>query len=336
MSRASRSDTPERALRAPPSPLSVSSVSPPAPPCEGGDRTPPNPASADDECCCVCLERLQPAAVADQLPVPFPTCRRHRAWAACHSIVRKPVPPATSCARSVAMVAAQIAHPQAGRGQMMPRCARSANTTAYQCRSASPASPRCARRSVTTPSVRSRPTMLPSPAHPGVALLCCHHVAAVSGATGEFVRLPHREMNWAPVPDPTRRRHSCLAPRLGGSARLEAVYPCAPHAALPVSQRVAHPASRARSARRAVSGRSMDRTPARSRRRACAPRPACSRWNRRRRSGPPRDCTRPPRGALFGLLARSPLSRSRPARPIHLPNFATRRGDRPCPVRAPC
>ena len=83
MSRASRSDTPERALRAPPSPLPVSSVSPPAPPREGGDRTPPNPASADDECCCVCLERLQPAALADQLPVPFPTCRRHRMHLGC-------------------------------------------------------------------------------------------------------------------------------------------------------------------------------------------------------------------------------------------------------------
>ena len=55
---------------------------------------------------------------------------------------------------------------------------------------------------MTTHSVRSQPTMLPSPAHPRGSLCCVVTTfAAVSGATGgEFVRLPHREMNWAPVP----------------------------------------------------------------------------------------------------------------------------------------
>ena len=172
MSRASRSDTPERALRAPPSPLSVSSVSPPAPPCEGGDRTPPNPASADDECCCVCLERLQPAAVADQLPVPFPTCRRHRMHLGCLAQYR-----------AQANSPGDLLCPLCRHGRC-PDCApsswsgannaalRSANSTASQCRSASPASLRRARRSVTTPSVRSRPTMPPSPAHSWGSLCC--------------------------------------------------------------------------------------------------------------------------------------------------------------------
>jgi len=36
---------------------------------------------------------------------------------------------------------------------------------------------------------------------PGVTLLCCHRVAAVNGTAGvEFVPLPDREMQWAPVP----------------------------------------------------------------------------------------------------------------------------------------
>ena len=38
-------------------------------------------------------------------------------------------------------------------------------------------------------------------------------------------------------------------------------------------------------------------------------------------------------GSSLRQLARSPLSLLRPATPIHLPNFATRRGDRPCPTR---
>ena len=39
------------------------------------------------------------------------------------------------------------------------------------------------------------------PPPPGVSVLCCHHVAAVNGANGvDFVRLPHRAMQWAPVP----------------------------------------------------------------------------------------------------------------------------------------
>ena len=38
-------------------------------------------------------------------------------------------------------------------------------------------------------------------------------------------------------------------------------------------------------------------------------------------------------GSSLRQFVRSPLSRSRPATPIHLPNFATRRCDRPCPTR---
>ena len=57
MSRASRSATPNRAVRAPRSPLSVSSASTNEPP--AGDTTPIAPAA---ESCCVCLERPPPAA----------------------------------------------------------------------------------------------------------------------------------------------------------------------------------------------------------------------------------------------------------------------------------
>ena len=38
-------------------------------------------------------------------------------------------------------------------------------------------------------------------APPGVTVLCCHRLAALGRAGGvEFVRLPHREMQWTPVP----------------------------------------------------------------------------------------------------------------------------------------
>ena len=70
----SRASLPDRGLRAPRSSMSVSSTSTPpqAPP--AGDATPPAPASADAEHCCVCLERLLPAAQAQYLrdqPCPF-------------------------------------------------------------------------------------------------------------------------------------------------------------------------------------------------------------------------------------------------------------------------
>ena len=119
MSRASRSDTPDRGLRAPRSPMSVSSTSPPqAPP--AGDATPPAPAGGDAEHCCVCLERLIPAARGAQLPVPFPACSRHSMHLECLAQYRYcaspwsagPVMPAVSPradARSVYMEAPAIA-----------------------------------------------------------------------------------------------------------------------------------------------------------------------------------------------------------------------------------
>ena len=213
MSRASRSDTPERAVRAPPSPLSVSSVSPPAPACEGGDRAPPNPASADDECCCVCLERLQPAALANQLPVPFPTCRRHRMHLRC-----------------LAQSRAQANGPH---DLLCPLCRHSRCPDCVQCgwsgfffglhdellRS------QCRREGVVMPERISGETTVQQAVHdyqlrtftssdapeprapPGVVVLCCHGLAAIGRADGvDFVRLSHREMQWAPVPS--------VAPRL--------------------------------------------------------------------------------------------------------------------------
>ena len=75
MSHASRSATPNRAVRAPRSPLSVSSASTNEPP--AGETTPIAPPTPAEECCCVCLERLSPAAQGAQLAVPFPACSRH-------------------------------------------------------------------------------------------------------------------------------------------------------------------------------------------------------------------------------------------------------------------
>eukprot|EP00439_Symbiodinium_sp_Y106_P083829 s721_g24.t1 len=172
MSRASRSATPERAARAPQSPLSVSSGSPRARPPLDGDRTPPNPASAEDECCCVCLERLRAAAPADQLPVPFPTCRRHRMHLGCL---------AQYCAQATCVP--------------LPERIAGKSTVCEAVRD-------YALRTFTSNDA-------PEPRPPaGVTLLCCHRVAAVGGSAGvNFVHIPDREMQWAPSVSPPRGLH---------------------------------------------------------------------------------------------------------------------------------
>ncbi|CAE7388473.1 unnamed protein product [Symbiodinium natans] len=168
-----------------------------------GDRTLPNPASAEDECCCVCLERLQSAAPADQLPVPFPTCRRHRmhlgclaqyrAQAACLDDLLCPLchhsrcPDCTLTSWSVtddAALRTLCLH----HGVHMPERIAGESTVRE-------AVPDYALRTFTS---NDAPEPRPPP---GVTLLCCHRVAAVGGAAGvDFVHLPDREMQWAPVP----------------------------------------------------------------------------------------------------------------------------------------
>ncbi|CAE7196537.1 unnamed protein product [Symbiodinium natans] len=79
MSRAWRSDAPERAPRSPSALDSLlRSVQLRLPGVSPSDQTPVDPASADDECCGVCPERLLPETQAHQLSVPFLSCRRRR------------------------------------------------------------------------------------------------------------------------------------------------------------------------------------------------------------------------------------------------------------------
>eukprot|EP00439_Symbiodinium_sp_Y106_P087157 s46_g40.t3 len=201
MSHASRSDTPERASLAPRSPLSVSPASSPAHPCQNGDRTPPNPASAETECCCVCLERLLAAAPADQLPVPFPTCRRHRMHLGC--LVRY---------RAQAAGPSDLLCPLCRHGRC-PDCAPAAwsgtdaalrslcqlHGVPFPERTAGESTVRAAIRDYALRTFTSNDAPEPRPP-PGVTLLCCHRVAAVNGAAGvEFVPHPDREMQWAPI-----------------------------------------------------------------------------------------------------------------------------------------
>ena len=59
---------------------------------------------------------------------------------------------------------------------------------------------RCAVRDYTLRTFTTNDAPEPPPP-PGINVLCCHHVAAVNGANGvDFVRLPRRAMQWAPVP----------------------------------------------------------------------------------------------------------------------------------------
>ena len=203
MSRASRSDTPDRGLRAPRSPLSVSCTSTPpqAPPAD--EATPPAPASGDAEHCCVCLERLLPAAHGAQLRVPFPACSRHSMHLECLAQYRAQAngPPDLLCPLC--------------RHSRCPECAHGGWPGVHDehlrslCRREGVPMPErisgevTVRQAVQDYQLRTFTSNdAPEPrAPPGVTVLCCHRLAALGRAGGvEFVRLPHREMQWAPVP----------------------------------------------------------------------------------------------------------------------------------------
>eukprot|EP00439_Symbiodinium_sp_Y106_P019211 s590_g2.t1 len=194
MSRASRSDTPDHGLRAPRSPMSVSSTSTPpyAPP--AGDATPPATASADAEHCCVCLERLFPAAQGAQLSVPFPAAVTQCIWSAWCSIAHK---------QMVRRTCVHDEHPMPERTTVRQA------VQDYQLRTFT---------SNDAPEPR---------APPGVTVLFRHRLAPMGrmGRAGgvDFVRLPHREMQWAPVP--IRRAAWCpgwLCPGYGTEVPLDA------------------------------------------------------------------------------------------------------------------
>ena len=223
MSRASRSDTPERAPRAPPS---LSSVSPPAPRSQGGDRTPPNPASAQEDCGCVCLERLQSAAPADQLPVPFPTCRRQRMHLGCLAQYRAQ---ATSPPRLAVPLCRHSRCPDCSPGgwsglhdeHLRSMCRRQGVVMPERVSGQSTVREAVRDYQLRTFTANDAPEPRPPP---GISVLCCNRLAAIERAGGvDFVPLPIREMPWAPVPV----RHSTgIAARRPGCAeevRVEAL-----------------------------------------------------------------------------------------------------------------
>ena len=199
MSHASRSATPNRAVRAPRSPLSVSSASTNEPP--AGETTPIAPPTPAEECCCVCLERLSPAVQGAQLAVPFPAAGAPCTWNAWRNTVHKPAVPRTCSARSVGMANAQIVSPEAGPESKTRCCALCRrHGLAIPERLSGKSTVREAIRDYTLRTFTSSDAPEPPPP-PGISVLCCQRLAAMGHAGGvDFVPLPHREMQWAPIP----------------------------------------------------------------------------------------------------------------------------------------
>ena len=205
MSGRSRADSPQRPPRhvpqrsaAPASPYVVNS-----PTTAPGDVTPLAPAHGDGVCC-VCLEDLHSSGEPEPagVPVPFPTCAAHHMHLGC---------------------LAQFRSQAAGASELLcPLCRHSRSTACNQegwtSRHDEALRELCARHGVRIPARISGESTVrvavtdyalrtftaqdaPEPRPPpGVTLLCCHHVAALGRAGGvDFVRLPGREMRWAPV-----------------------------------------------------------------------------------------------------------------------------------------
>ena len=103
----------------------------------------------------------------------------------------------TCFARCVATADARSAHMEGGPVCMTNTCGRYVAGKACPCRSGFRAKSPCGKLSKTTNSARSPPTMHPNPERHQES----PSFAALGRAGGvEFVRLPHREMQWAPVP----------------------------------------------------------------------------------------------------------------------------------------
>ena len=201
MSRASRSATPERAVHAPRSPLSVSSASSHAP--RAGEATPIAHPTADGESCCVCLGRLSPAAQGANLAVPFPACSRHfmhleclaqyRAQASGPQDLLCPLCRHGHCPEC-------IAGGWSGAHDALLRSLCLRHGVAMPARLSGESTVREAVRDYTLRTFTANDAPEPPPP-PGVAVLCCQRLAAMGVAGGvDFVGLPHREMQWAPVP----------------------------------------------------------------------------------------------------------------------------------------
>ena len=164
---------------------------------------PVDPAGADDECCCVCLERLLAAAQAHQLPVPFLSCRRHRMHLGCLAQYRaQAASPADLlcplCRHGRCPDCAPMGWSGAADEELRLLCQR--HGVSMPDRIAGESTVREAVRDYALRTFTSNDAPEPRPP-PGVTLLCCNRLAAVSRPGGvDFLQLPHRDMQWAPAP----------------------------------------------------------------------------------------------------------------------------------------
>jgi len=188
---------------------------------------------------------------------------------------------------------------------------------------------------------------------PGVTLLCCHRVAAVGGSAGvDFVHLPDREMQWAPVP--IRHDAGIAAWQPGARRQLELpVHPGRSWKPVQPSRRRIAVGVRPHCRQRELELHRWVRWPARIN---CPPGPGCPSRTRSpdsaSRASPPRRrvaCIRPtpglqqPRHQLVAVCAPAPRRSGRTCRrtccnngaptPV-LPGGKTR--DAPCRVAPPC
>ena len=152
--------------------------------------------------CCVCLE-LHLHGSGEHAAAPFPTCTRHYLHVGCLAQFRVQ-----------ASTASELLCPLC-RHSRCPDC----DPHGWGAQHDAAVREACAREGVPMPSrltgedtVRGavRDYALRNftgndapepPPPPGVSVLCCNRIAAVAAAGGvDFVSLPHRAMQWAPVP----------------------------------------------------------------------------------------------------------------------------------------
>ena len=153
--------------------------------------------------CCVCLEALHLYGSGEHAAAPFPTCTRHYLHVGCLAQFRVQ-----------ASTASELLCPLC-RHSRCPDC----DPHGWGSQHDAAVREACAREGVPMPSrLTGEDTVrgavrdyalrtftgndaLEPPPPPGVSVLCCNRIAAVAAAGGvDFVSLPHRAMQWAPVP----------------------------------------------------------------------------------------------------------------------------------------
>ena len=168
-----------------------------------GDDTPIAAPEASQGQCCVCLEALRPPGCGEHAAVPFPTCARHRMHVGCLAQFRVQ---ASGPSELLCPLCRHSRCPDCTPGGWTAR--HDADVRAACEREGVPMPSRLTGEDTVRGAVRDytlstcTTNYAPEPPPPpGINVLCCHHVAAVNGANGvDFVRLPHRAMQWAPVP----------------------------------------------------------------------------------------------------------------------------------------